>query len=92
MQIIYEDENHIMPDSTIWHLTVYDQMVTDLDGQLVNAHSMVRVPTPEEREAQVLAEEKRSRIEELKDIISNKKILDMDCSLEQVELKALLEL
>ena len=48
--------------------------------------------TEEELEEKRLLDEKRLRISDLKEIISNKKLLDMDCTVEQIELKALLEL
>lgn len=92
MKIIFEDENHLMPDGTMWHLTVYDSMILDLDGQLVNTHSLVRVPTPEEVEQAKLENEKQSRITELKEMITNKKLLDIECLDEKNELKILLGL
>jgi hypothetical protein len=46
-----------------------------------------------QRDPQEIAEQaKQQRILELKDIITNKKLLDMDCTVEQAELRELLGL
>lgn len=90
MQVIYKDDEYIMPDGTKWELEVYDQIVVDLDGQLVNAHSIVRVPTPEELEAQRLSEEKEKRLAQLEHDIKYKQLCGLDCTAEQEELKNLL--
>lgn len=90
MNIIYKDDEYLMSDGSVWKLEVYDQMVSDLDGQLVNAHSMVRVPTPEEQEEQRLMQERNERIAKLEHDIKYKQLCGLDCSTEQAELKGLL--
>ncbi len=92
MIVIYEDPQYEMPDGTIWHLTVFDTMVLDLDGQIVNCHSMVRVPNAEELAQAEVDKVKQERISYLKETIGNKKLLDMDCTIEQTELRDLLGL
>lgn len=91
MNIIFEDKEHIDPNGTKWHLIVYDTVVLDLDGQLVNAHSLVYVPTDEELAQMEAEKEKADLIANLENDIRYKKLLDMDCTAEQEELIQLLE-
>jgi len=90
MKIIFKDEAYEDRGGDIWELTIYDTIVIDLDGNMVNSHSIVRVLSEKEIYVTQKQFERNTRIMELKEIISNKKLLDIDCREEQNELKDLL--
>lgn len=68
----------------------YDEYEIDTGKQIATIREYV--PTEEEIQAKELEEQNQLRIAQLKEIISNKKLLDMDFTAEQNELKELLGL
>ena len=70
----------------------YDWEEKTVKTKKQTATILKRLETQEEIEAKDAVKAKLTRITELKELISNKKLLDMDVTAEQAELKDLLGL